>query len=188
VAKLERELLVDFEAEKGRVKSRLLQAEGDQWARLGALKNGPRSKPSARRSTSRPIEGRVRRKQAGQLKASESEQTKRPLAPRDSDHEREQRGGGSRLQIADINQMAPGDGLRFRNVCASGCHCSCSSAPNLNERPTSSAKVGCPWCECKKSHSIGGKSCVERCGTHCCTCCCGYTIPENGTFNLQDPG
>lgn len=35
----------------------------------------------------------------------------------------------------------------------------------------------CPWCDCKKSHSIGAPSDKSQ-KRLCCHCCCGFQLPE----------
>lgn len=62
--------------------------------------------------------------------------------------------------------------------------CNIKSAPNLyNCLPDEAQdKVGCPWCDAKKSHSFANHSSLGKSSSGqnvCCNCCCGCPIPES---------
>lgn len=73
------------------------------------------------------------------------------------------------------------------------CYCSCSacrSAPELllayqdKTSPRSRNEIAtynCPWCECKKSHSIQGEPKLRGSEGRrvCCTCCCNSPLPTS---------
>lgn len=68
----------------------------------------------------------------------------------------------------------------------SGCSLGCKSAPEMLLTLSKPPKRICPWCKCKKSHSInmdalaaGGDTNSDVNGAYrCCTCCCGSNQPR----------
>lgn len=65
--------------------------------------------------------------------------------------------------------------------------CGCRSAPELLESLRASGMDGdpnepCPWCECKKSHSIQDSMRLSDTSSDraCCTCCCSSPFPDRG--------
>lgn len=97
-------------------------------------------------------------------------------------------GSGNTTLVLAVHKPETGVDAAARREC--GCSRSFTSGQSVPDLLMSTEKAGetnthtqarqCPWCECKKSHTIeAGFHCSGQARRPCCTCCCGHILPQD---------